>query len=339
MRRNVELWCLTGWTYTLWFIGNAKEYRLWRQSSDDPRRVLIQRAPGPLTWRRIATDLRTIEDIGLGGDLVSAIGIKGVEPWQSDVLKLAWCVDQGPADSQVEFLLELPDQAIELLHRRFGNLTDYPVLSALTTLADGLDILPSPPELVTQAIAARMDWTPEPDPDDDADSARSIDLGDELEREEELDAWSRAVCEWLCHHQPAGPTLTQVAACATPDDLLTLSTTAPRPDHPDVACAVLARWLDLVVRAPDARASRDVYDFPSSFFLWAVGRLPSGAVMDGLARRDPRERLAVAGVLDIASYELARANTGGGLGRQFRVAEASGWRVLLQEINTPPSAT
>jgi hypothetical protein len=321
MRHNVKLDCLTGWMYTLWFIGNAKEYRLWRQSDEDPRRVLIQRAPGPLTWRRIAADLRTVEDIGLAGDLLSDIGITGVEPWQADVLKLAWCVDQGPADSQLEFLLDLPDQAIELLHRRSGNLTDDPVLSALTTLADGLDILPSPPELVTEAIAARMDWRSDP--------------ADDVHPDDELDAWARAVCEWLCHHQPAGPSLDQVAACNTPADLLALSNTAPRPDHPDVACAVLARWLDLVVRAPDREASRDVYGFSSSFFLWVVGRLPDGAVMDGLARREPRERLAVAAVVDIASHELARANTGGGLGRQFRVAEASGWRIVLHEIKGP----
>ena len=127
MRVHVTLSCWFSpapgldWSVTLAFIGNAKAYRVWSQTDEDPRRVLLKHSPGPLDWRRIAADIRELEDIGLGGDLLSEIEIEGAPEWQAALLKMAWCKFDGPADEQLEFLLGLPDDEIARLADRFGG--------------------------------------------------------------------------------------------------------------------------------------------------------------------------------------------------------------------------
>ena len=118
MRENVTMECGHSpapgmdWNVTVSFVGNAKMYRVWSRSDEDQNRVLLKQAAGPLTWRRMVADIKELDEIGLGGDLLSDIQVSGLTGWQSSLLKMAWCKFEGPAERQLEFLLDLPDETI-----------------------------------------------------------------------------------------------------------------------------------------------------------------------------------------------------------------------------------
>lgn len=124
------------WSVTVAFIGNAKTYRVWSQTDQDPRRVLLKHSRGPLDWRRIVADIRELDDVGLGGDLLSEIEVEGAPGWQAALLKMAWCKFEGPADEQLEFLLGLPDETIARLAARVGgDLASPEALDAVATVS------------------------------------------------------------------------------------------------------------------------------------------------------------------------------------------------------------
>lgn len=137
MRLNVCMECdhspVPGvdWSVTVSFVGNAKAYRIWSRSTYSKRRVLLKQAPGPLTWRQMVADIRELGDVGLAGDFLSEIQIRGLVGWQASLLKMTWCKFEGPAERQLVFLLDLPDKSIALLEERLGDLTSPAVLAAL----------------------------------------------------------------------------------------------------------------------------------------------------------------------------------------------------------------
>lgn len=71
MRVHVTLSCSLSptpgidWSVTVAFVGNAKTYRVWSQTDQDPRRVLLKHSCGPLDWRRMIADIRELDDVGL----------------------------------------------------------------------------------------------------------------------------------------------------------------------------------------------------------------------------------------------------------------------------------
>lgn len=141
MRVNVTMNCGFSpapgldWSVTVAFIGNSRSYRVWSQTDQDPRRVLLKQSPGPLGWRRMIADIRELDDVGLGGDLLSEIEVEGLPKWQASLLKMAWCKFEGPADEELTFLLGLPDDTIARLADRFGgDLASPEALQALKSV-------------------------------------------------------------------------------------------------------------------------------------------------------------------------------------------------------------
>ena len=159
MRHSVELSCeYSGcpgywWRSQVWFIGNGKSYRVWTQSDEDRRRILLKHAHESLGWRRMVADIQALDDVSLGGELLEHIEVSGnVSAWQASLLKMAWIKFDSPAGAQLEFLLTLHDDTIAMLVEAFGGLPDQQALMALRDVIDTAQTLHVAPASVADAI-------------------------------------------------------------------------------------------------------------------------------------------------------------------------------------------
>lgn len=141
------------WDVTVEFIGNAEAYRVWSQTDEEPRRVLLKHSSGPLDWRRMIADIRELDDIWLGGDLLSEIEVEGACDWQAALLKMAWCKFEAPADEQLAFLLRLPDDTIARLADRIGDLASPEALEIVARIGKGASGAADAPLEAERAIA------------------------------------------------------------------------------------------------------------------------------------------------------------------------------------------
>lgn len=165
MRMNVSMECSYSpapgldWNVSVAFVGNSKMYRVWSRANGDKSRVLLKQAQGPLTWRQMIVDIWELEEIGLIGDLLSEIEIRGLLGWQASLLKMAWCKFEGPAESQLELLLGLPEKTIALLEERLGELTRPDVMAALGEVNEGKEERKMSAARVDQAINDTIEAT------------------------------------------------------------------------------------------------------------------------------------------------------------------------------------
>jgi hypothetical protein len=130
------------WETGLSFVPTALGYSICHRSSsedDNSQSHAVTPREDALTWRRIVTDLQDVQGIGLGGDLLSYIQVAGVVAWQAELLKMAWCVFDGPADEQLKFLMTLSDEDIEKLWKIESTLTKPEALNALLLLKEALE--------------------------------------------------------------------------------------------------------------------------------------------------------------------------------------------------------
>lgn len=118
-------------------VGALGEDALDNETSDGSMRARrIATIKKPLTWRRVlqfASRRACLRITDEGAD----IQIRGVEPWQRDVIASAMI--RGNArrtDSLASFLSGLPDEDLQSLHDRFGGLLSEEAHEVLPELAD-----------------------------------------------------------------------------------------------------------------------------------------------------------------------------------------------------------
>ncbi|MCS6952652.1 MAG: hypothetical protein RMK57_13825 [Bryobacterales bacterium] len=118
--------------------------RYWDSTSDPRRWVRVGSYPEPLTWKNAMERLRRCEDEMLylpvdDDDLARSLeGVKvtGLSGWQADMIVLALASrEPGGFASWVEFLLQLPEDEIQILAEKYGRIIDDRPLRVLCELA------------------------------------------------------------------------------------------------------------------------------------------------------------------------------------------------------------
>lgn len=322
MRMNVTMDCGhspapgVDWNVTVSFVGNAKMYRVWSRSNEDRARVLLKRAAGPLTWRRMVADIKELDEIGLGGDLLSDIQVDGLTDWQASLLKMGWCKFEGPANSQLEFLLELPDETISLLEETLGDLTDPDVLAALAEVIESQEELQISMKQVDQAIA---------------ESTGTLRMGREQ--------WVRSMSEWFQAHEVNDSTpgvSMEIARQRNSAEALVSLTTMQSPIAADIARELLVRWSNAEPK-PVQQGSVGGMRFRSTipFLQWLVRGLEPGALasVDAQEHGDVVNAIEALDAHSVAEIQRLRASSGGGaIGHGVRGGIVSSWDRLRRQV-------
>lgn len=304
------------WNITISFLGNDKTYRVWSRSNEDPHRILLKRANGPLSWRQMVTDIDLLDEIGLSGDLLNDIEISGLNSWQASLLKMAWCKFDGPAESQLKFLMGLPDKTISMLESTLGNFIEPEFLEALDTLIEQIELSNIPMMEVDRAIAESMNALPKG-----------------------LDQWLNSMCDWCKAHavNVSLPMLSleQAINCKSSEALQNL-TTMESPIALDIARVLLVTWLNVDAKPVQESAVFGIRFRSTILFLeWLFFRLKPGAFTteDTIILGN---RLRIIDEVDAhISAEILRLQTsrgGGEFGRGVRGAVISRWVDLRRQI-------
>ncbi|WP_413890988.1 hypothetical protein [Candidatus Skiveiella danica] len=322
MRENVTMECGHSpapgmdWNVTVSFVGNAKMYRVWSRSDEDQNRVLLKQAAGPLTWRRMVADIKELDEIGLGGDLLSDIQVSGLTGWQSSLLKMAWCKFEGPAERQLEFLLDLPDETIALFEEKLGDLTDPVVLAALDEVIEAKEELQISMTQVDQAIN---------------ETTKAMRKG--------LDPWVRSMSDWFQAYEvfDLGPGVSmEVARRSTTAETLAIATTMQSPLAVEVARVLLVNWSKAEPK-PVQEGNVGGIRFRSTipFLQWLVQRLEPGALASVAAHADGHELNAMEALDAHIAAEINRLRTsrgGGALGHGVRGGIVASWERLRRQV-------
>ena len=325
MRENVTMECGHSpapgmdWNVTVSFVGNAKMYRVWSRSDEDQNRVLLKQAAGPLTWRRMVADINELDEIGLGGDLLSDIQVSGLTGWQSSLLKMAWCKFEGPAERQLEFLLDLPDETIALLEEKLGDLTDPDVLAALDEVIEAKEELQISMAQVDQAIN---------------ETTKAMRKG--------LDPWVRSMSDWFQAHEviDSGPGVSmEVARRSTTAETLAIVTTIQSPLAVEVARVLLVNWSKAEPKpVQEGRVGGIRFRSTIPFLQWLVQRLEPGALASVTAHEDGDELNAMEALDAHIAAEIHRLRTssgGGALGHGVRGGIVASWDRLRRQVFGP----
>lgn len=307
------------WNVTVSFVGNAKMYRVWSRSDEDPSRVLLKQAAEPLTWRRMVADIKEIDEIGLGGDLLSDIQVSGLTGWQSSLLKMAWCKFEGPAERQLKFLLDLPDETIALLEEKLGDLTDPDVLAALDEVIEAKEELQISMVHVDQAIT---------------ETKKAMRKG--------LDPWVRSMAEWFKTHEviDLGPGVSmEVARRSTTAETLASMTTMQSPLAVEVVRMLLVNWSKAEPKpVQEGRVGGIRFRSTIPFLQWLVQRLEPGALASVTAHEDGDELNAMEALDAHIAAEIHRLRTssgGGALGHGVRGGIVASWDRLRRQVFGP----
>lgn len=325
MRENVTMECGHSpapgmdWNVTVSFVGNAKMYRVWSRSDEDQNRVLQKQAAGPLTWRRMVADIKELDEIGLGGDLLSDIQVSGLTGWQSSLLKMAWCKFEGPAERQLEFLLDLPDETIALLEEKLGDLADPDVLAALDEVIEAKEELQISMAQVDQAIS---------------ETTKEMRKG--------LDPWVRSMSDWFQAHEviDSGPGVSmEVARRSTTAEALAIVMTMQSPLAVEVARVLLINWSRAEPKpVQEGRVGGIRFRSTLPFLQWLVQRLEPGALASVTAHEDVDELNAMEALDAHIAAEIHRLRTssgGGALGHGVRGGIVASWDRLRRQVFGP----
>ncbi len=325
MRENVIMECGHSpapgidWNVTVSFVGNAKMYRVWSRSDENQSRVLLKHAAGPLTWRRMVADIKELDEIGLGGDLLSDIQVSGLTGWQSSLLKMAWCKFEGPAERQLEFLLDLPDETIALLEEKLGDLTDPDVLATLDEVIEAKEELQISMAQVDQAIN---------------ETTKTMRKG--------LDPWMRSMSDWFQAHEviDSGPGVSmEVARRSTTAETLAIVTTMQSPLAVEVARVLLVNWSKAEPKpVQEGRVGGIRFRSTIPFLQWLMQRLEPRALASVTAHGDGDELNAMEALDAHIAAEIHRLQTssgGGALGHGVRGGIVASWDRLRRQVFGP----
>jgi len=264
----------------------------------------------------MVADIKELNEIGLGGDLLSDIQVSGLTDWQASLLKLAWCKFEGPAERQLEFLLDLTDETIALLEKKLGDLTDPDVLAALDKVIEAKEELQMSMAQVDQAINETA-----------------------TTRRKGLDPWVQSMSEWFRAHEviDSEPGVSmEVARHSTTAEALASVTTLQSPLAVEVARVLLINWSKAEPK-PVQEGQVGGIRFRSTilFLQWLVQRLEPGA----LAAVEAHEGAVVRNALQALDGHIAaetksiRTSSGGGaFGHGVRGGIVASWDLLRRRV-------
>jgi hypothetical protein len=132
-----------GWFVELSFVENNGGFSVFKRTDEDPVEEESGDAPTPgrrlatvhepLTWKQVVQFVSRRKSVKIYDDSGS-VEVRGVEPWQCDVIASA-LYRRG----FTSFLLGLPDDEIRALHGRFEGLLSEEADETLTELAEGVE--------------------------------------------------------------------------------------------------------------------------------------------------------------------------------------------------------
>lgn len=314
VRLSCEYWGApgAGWSAITSFEATPRGYSVSFQTDEDPQPVVVRTVEGSMTWRSMVRDLLELEEVGLGGNLFDCIEVSGASALEADLLRMAWCKFDGPAERQLKLLLPLGDDAVVQLYETLGGLAHEDALLALGIIEEKVTHCGHGPEVVADALKATQ-----------------------LLSEEAPEDWAERVVDWLEAHRPPGPPWSVFEHALTTEELAAL-TRIRCPSDPEIVALLLERWLAVDPKpSPQGQWCTIHTRTPAIFFKWLVERTLDEGYRTLKARNPERAaqfRQAFLALVERQREHLRSSGGGGAIGAATRAGMRRGWENLRASV-------